>query len=123
MATIRQLLDETPKYATAERREVPRGWILCAHCGRLLKTGHQATYYRPNKVYRCEECAERAPAVQTYDDAKPGTCSNCFQPLREHPVVTLTINGTDTDVCGGCAYGADQIAGVTSKPAAKRKLF
>ena len=122
MATIRQLLDETPKYATAERREVPRGWIQCAHCRRLLKTGHQATYYRPNKVYRCDECAERAPAVQTYDDAKAGECSNCFQPVREL-AVTLTINGAEIDVCGMCARGADQIAGVTAKPAPKRKLF
>ena len=123
MATIRQLLDETPKYATSERRQVPRGWIRCAHCRRLLKTGHQATYYRPNKVYHCDECAERAPAVQTYEEAKAGTCSNCFQPLREYHVVTLTINGTEIDVCGMCARWVDQIAGVTTKPAAKRTLF
>ena len=122
MATIRQLLHGTPKYATAERREVPRGWILCSHCGRLLKTGHQATYYTPNKVYRCDDCARRAPAVQTYDDAGPGECQNCFQRVPDLPV-TVTVNGQDIDVCAGCARGAELVDGATTRPAAKRTLF
>ena len=104
MATIRQLLDRKPTHATGERCEVPREWIQCEHCRRLLKKGHQATRYTPNKVYRCDECAERAPALRTYDDAKPGECSNCFHHARELPV-TLTINGTEIDVCSTCARG------------------
>ena len=82
MPTIRQIFNETPKYATGERRTVPREWIQCDACRRLLKKGHQAMYYTPNKVYRCDDCVRTAPAVRTYDDPKPGQCPNCFQYAR-----------------------------------------
>ena len=125
MATIRQLVNRTPTHATGELREVPRKWIQCSTCRRLLKWGHQAMHYKPNRVWRCAECVRREPDVRTYEDADPGMCSNCFQPTREL-YVTLTINGRDIDVCELCARGADQIEGVTSRPAKpkpKRSLF
>ena len=121
MPTIRQLLYGTPKYATGERRQVPREWIRCSHCRRLLKKGSQAMFYTPNKVYRCDDCERRAPAVLVYRDAEPGQCPNCFQPARSFPV-TVTVNGTDLDVCVTCGSFIE-LEGVTTKPAPKRTLF
>ena len=116
MPTIRQLLAGTPKYATGERREVPREWIRCSHCRRLLKKGHQAMYYTPNQVYRCDDCERTgAPAVQVYEDSEPGECPNCFQRARELSV-TITVNGTDLDVCVTCGSFTD----LPTKPAPKR---
>ena len=121
MPTIRQLLAGTPKYATGERREVPREWIQCSHCRRLLKKGSQEMYYTPNQVYRCDDCERTsAPAVWVYRDAEPGQCPNCFQ-ARELSV-TVTVNGTDLDVCATCGSFIE-IEGVTTKPAPKRTLF
>ena len=119
MPTIRQLLAGTPKYATGERREVPREWIQCSYCRRLLKKGHKAMYYTPNKVFRCDDCERTAaPAVLVYQDAEPGECPNCFQPARELSV-TVTVNGTDLDVCVTCGSFTD----FPTKPAPKRTLF
>lgn len=118
MATIRQLLAGTLKYATGERREVPREWIQCSHCRRLLRKGTKAMHYTPNQAFRCDDCARTAPAVQVYEDAKPGECPNCFQPVRELSV-TVTVNGTDLDVCVTCGKFTD----LPTKPAPKRKLF
>ena len=117
MATIRQLVNGTPTHATGARCEVPREWIRCQHCRRLLKKGAAATYYTPNRVYRCEECAERAPALRTYDDAKPGECPNCSQPADL--VVTVTVQGTELDVCETCGMFTE----LPTKPAPKRTLF
>ena len=117
MPTIRQLAAGTPNYATGELRTVPREWIQCEHCRRLLKKGSQEMYYTPNKVFRCAECAERVPALRTYDDAKPGHCPNCFQPAEL--AVTVTVNGTDLDVCVICG-SFPELTGLPTRPAAKR---
>ena len=82
-----------------------------------MKKGRQAMYYTPNRVFRCDDCERTAPAVRTYDDAKPGHCPNCFQPAEL--TVTVTVAGTDLDVCETCGSFTE----LPTKPAPKRTLF
>ena len=59
-----------------------------------------------------------------YDDAKPGECSNCFQHARAHTSMSVPLTVSVTGNAATCARGADQIKGVTSRPAKpKRSLF
>ena len=120
MPTIRELLTGEPAHATGELRTVTGAWVRCATCRRLLKKGERAIFYRPNRVYRCADCAKAEPEMKTAQP-KPGECPGCHSLARELPVV-VSMNGRELHVCRTCAEFAGAW-GATTRPAAKQTLF
>ena len=121
MPTIRELLTGKPANATGKLRRVTRAWVRCTTCRRLLKKGELASFYRPNRVYRCADCAKAEPEMATMQEPQLGECPGCHSLARELPII-LEFRGRELHVCRTCAEFA--VAwGATTRPAMKQKLF
>ena len=125
MPTIRELLTGEPAHATGELRTVTGAWVRCATCRRVLKKGERAIFYRPNRVYRCADCAKAEPEMATFQKPQPGECPGCYSLARELPVV-VSMNGRELHVCRTCAEFAEAWGATTrpaTKPATQQTLF
>ena len=96
-----------PAHATGELRTVTRAWVRCTTCRRLLKKGERAIFHRPNRVYRCADCAKAEPEMAKIQKPQPGECPSCHSLARELPFV-IRMNGREMHVCRTCAEFVQQ---------------